>query len=106
MKGQRWVKFDEVLRAVQERTGIATNKQSLVGARLFADALFQDIFSRVMAGEQVNVPEFGIFKPTTRKQRRVLNPITKEIIQLPAFTTIRLQPPKKLKRVGAAEPKP
>jgi DNA-binding protein HU-beta len=94
---KRWTKFEDVVRAAQAATQRASIQMPLVGAHELLQAFFDDVRARVMAGETVNVPGFGLFRPASRKARRVKNPQSGEYMQLPAIHTMRLQPAKKAK---------
>ena len=41
--------------------------------------------------------DFGTFQITERKERKGINPITKEVINIPASKVVKFKPAKKLK---------
>lgn len=49
-------------------------------------------------GGRVSIPGFGVFTLRTRKERRVLNPRTKESMVLPATKTVGFRPAKELRK--------
>lgn len=89
------VLLDEVVEHVRnemrDRFGGIDGKQN---ARHFVRALFKEVGEIVANGNAVNVPGFGIFKPATRKPRRIRNPANGELMRLPRTRSIRLQPAK------------
>jgi len=60
--------------------------------------VFATIADEVLHGRRVVVPDFGVFYRQTRKARRILNPITRQPIQLPASVGIGFHTSKAIKR--------
>ena len=61
------------------------------------EAIFDHIASSLASGERVQVPGFGTFVVTARKERQGLNPQTKEPMTIPASNSVRFKPGKALK---------
>ena len=47
------------------------------------------LLGEVAAGRSVAVPGLGTFSKATRKARTIRNPVTKELMQLEATTTVK-----------------
>jgi nucleoid DNA-binding protein len=59
---------------------------------LLVRAVLAETRRRLEAGERVAAPGLGTFRPTTRKARRILNPITGEDMHLPETRGYTLRP--------------
>ena len=49
----------------------------------------------------VRVAGFGVFEPRSRKARAIMNPVTRERMQLPKLHTVGFRPARALKRLAA-----
>lgn len=61
------------------------------------DAVFQHISNALADEDRVQVPGFGTFSVSFRKERQGLNPQTKQPITIPASKSVRFKPGKQLK---------
>ena len=61
------------------------------------DAVFDHIADRLAAGERVQIPGFGTFVVSARKERQGRNPATGESITIPASNNVRFKAGKGLK---------
>lgn len=61
-------------------------------------ATFNVIAEKALHGERVSIPGFGVFYKRTRKSRRIANPQTKELMQLPATVSIGFRTSKQVSR--------
>lgn len=61
------------------------------------DAIFDQITRALADGDRVQIPGFGTFAVSERKERQGLNPRTKEQITIPASRNVRFKPGKGLK---------
>lgn len=59
---------------------------------------FVVIAEKVLHGERVVIPGFGVFTKRTRKARKVRNPQTHEMMELGSSTTIGFRCSKSIKR--------
>lgn len=60
---------------------------------LFAD----EVLEAAAAGRKVRWPGVGTFSRATRKARRIRNPVTKALQELPAMTTVKFRAAKAAK---------
>jgi DNA-binding protein HU-beta len=61
------------------------------------DVVFDQISRALSDGDRVQVPGFGTFNITERKERQGLNPRTKEPMTIAASKSVRFKPGKQLK---------
>lgn len=61
------------------------------------DGIFDHISDCLAGGDKVQVPGFGTFQVSERKERQGLNPQTKQPITIPASKGVRFKPGKQLK---------
>lgn len=61
------------------------------------DAVFDYIGKNLAGGDRVQIPGFGTFQTSERKERPGINPKTKEPMTIAASTTVRFKPGKNLK---------
>lgn len=61
------------------------------------DATFSYLSECLKEGDRVQIPGFGIFSITERKERKGRNPQTKQEITIPASKSVRFKPGKALK---------
>ena len=66
-------------------------------ATVAVNTILEDIVNALSKGEKVSIVDFGTFQITERKERKGINPITKEVINIPASKVIKFKPAKKLK---------
>ena len=72
-------------------------------ARFITKKLARDVFDDFLFGlalelrnhGRVVVPGLGVFRIATRKARRIRNPITKELMQIPETKSVRFRASKK-----------
>lgn len=83
----------ELVDAVSERTGVSKKDAGSV-----IDAMFVEI-SHVVAkgGDKVTIPGYVSFEQVDRKARKGFNPQTKEPIEIPASTAVKITAGAKLK---------
>ena len=67
-------------------------------ARMAIDLVFDNIESALLNNEEVNITNFGVFTPKTRKTRIGTDPKTHEQITLQETNTITFKPCKNLKQ--------
>lgn len=60
-----------------------------------------DVLGEAAARGRVEVPDFGVFLPRTRKARAISNPITKERMHLPESRTVGFRAAKELRMKAA-----
>jgi DNA-binding protein HU-beta len=82
----------ELISSLVEETAI--NKKDIIKV---LDALAIIVKRTLKKGDKVQLSGFGTFKISKRMSRRGVNPITKEIIQLPEYFVARFKPSKILK---------
>ncbi|WP_102342355.1 HU family DNA-binding protein [Galactobacillus timonensis] len=82
----------DLVNRVCAETGLSRKKAQEAVAAVFAE--ISDILEENGA---VNVPGFGKFENTERKERTGINPATREKILIPAAKTPRFKPSSKLK---------
>ena len=61
------------------------------------DELFSNISDALADGDRVQIPGFGTFVISERKERQGRNPQTNETITIPASKSVRFKPGKNLK---------
>jgi len=61
-------------------------------------ATFNVIAEKALHGERVVIPGFGVFYKRTRKSRRIRNPQTLELMQLPRTVSIGFRTSKAISR--------
>lgn len=61
------------------------------------DAVFGHIETKLAAGERVQIPGFGTFLVSARKERQGRNPKTNQPMTIPASNGVRFKPGKNLK---------
>lgn len=61
------------------------------------DAVFDHIRDCLADGDKVQIPGFGTFQVSERKERQGLNPQTKQRMTIPASKSVRFKPGKQLK---------
>lgn len=61
--------------------------------RRYHDAILEEL----REGREVKVPKWGTYARATRKARRIRNPVTKELQQLPEMATVRFRAAKAAK---------
>lgn len=81
---------DEVVKRVDG--GVAKKVVSRVVNEVFE--VMRDALER---GDEVRVLPFGVFKVVERRARRVRNPRTGEVIELPARRVVKFRPGKELR---------
>ena len=82
----------DLINRVSAETGLSRKK-----AQEAVNAVFAEISDTLEENGAVNVPGFGKFENTERKERKGINPATKEKIVIPATKTPRFKPSSKLK---------
>lgn len=61
------------------------------------DNVFEVVAEALKGGEVVSVPALGTFKPKVTKERKGINPKTKEEVLIPSKKTVSFKPGKVLK---------
>mgnify|MGYP001806580255 CR=1 FL=1 len=90
----------ELIAAVAEVTGEPKTK---VGDTI--DAVFDALTKALQAGDEVRVPNFGVFKVVETAARKARNPQTGAEVKVPAGRRARFQAGKALKEALEAKPK-
>lgn len=90
----------ELIAAVAEQTGEPKTKVSDT-----VDAVFDALTKALQAGDEVRVPNFGVFKVVETAARKARNPQTGEEVKVPAGRRARFQAGKALKEALEAKPK-
>ena len=60
---------------------------------------FAEVLAHLQAGRMVQVDDFGTFRPSTHAARRIRNPVTKVLMQLPQMHSVKFRPAKFLKEL-------
>lgn len=92
---KRWVPLKELTRKLAEQ-----QRMTMVDCNRIVDALFVELRTRTKHGEAVLVPDFGLFRRTTRKSRVVRDVKTGTMIELPATVSIGFRASKAVKSVA------
>ncbi|OQX52472.1 MAG: hypothetical protein B5M53_08365 [Candidatus Cloacimonas sp. 4484_209] len=79
---------------VVEKLGI--KKKDAVG---IANALFETIKESLKQGEEVRITGFGSFRVVQRAAREGRNPVTREVIEIPAKKVVKFKAGKGLKGI-------
>ena len=66
-------------------------------AGVAVEAMLAHIKETMKKGEEVRIPDFGVFKVAKRKAREGRNPATGEAIKIPAKTVVKARITKQLK---------
>ena len=77
----------ELIEAVAAKQGL-TKKQT----EEIVDSVFDEMMKKLLDGEKVLISGFGTFKVIDRKERRVVSPMNKEEIIIPASKSISFKP--------------
>ncbi len=83
-------------KALVERVALATNKTKK-DTNTMVDAIFSEITAALSEGTNVDISGFGKFEVKDRKERKGINPITKESILIPATKAPGFKASKNLK---------
>ncbi|MDL1971207.1 MAG: HU family DNA-binding protein [Candidatus Desulfofervidaceae bacterium] len=86
------------------KTGLAARVAEKLGikkkdAAQVVNFLFETIKEALKAGESVNIVGFGSFKVVQRAAREGRNPVTGEVIEIPAKKVVKFKAGKKLKEI-------
>ncbi|PCJ20579.1 MAG: hypothetical protein COB02_03400 [Candidatus Cloacimonadota bacterium] len=84
----------ELIKAVAEKT-----KLSQADAQKALDVFFDTVKDALKAGESVQLVGFGSFKVSERKERKGINPQTKEEITIKATKVPKFVPGKQFKEL-------
>ncbi|MCJ8345708.1 HU family DNA-binding protein [bacterium] len=84
----------ELIKAVAEKT-----KLSQADAQKALDVFFDTVKDSLKSGEPVQLVGFGSFKVTERKERKGINPQTKEEITIKATKVPKFVPGKEFKEL-------
>jgi nucleoid DNA-binding protein len=95
---KRWLSLRDVSEVAVVKAAQKGAQYTLVGANELLAAFFEVLSARVIAGEQVHVPGFGVFAIKTRKARVVRHPKTRKLLELPSVTSVYLRPSKHTRR--------
>jgi DNA-binding protein HU-beta len=88
------VNKEQLALGIAQKTGI-----SKAEATRFLEGFIASIEEAILAGERVTISGFGTFELTRHKGRTVVNPATKQPMDLPPQTTARFRASKVLKTV-------
>jgi len=83
-------------KALVERIAGATNKTKKETNEFF-ETVFSEITDALKEGNRVDISGFGKFEVKDRKERKGINPVTKESIIIPATKTPAFKASKSLK---------
>ncbi len=83
---------NDLAELIHKRTGFKRFE-----AYSFIEILMGEIATGLRAEKKLVLSNFGTFKVVERKEKRVLNPIKKEMMTIPGTQTIRFQPSENLK---------
>lgn len=84
---------EELAKEVAQKTGLPFSKA--VNA---VESFFLSIADALVDNQKVTIAGFGTFELTLHKERRVINPSTKQPMIVPAKTTARFRPSKSLRQ--------
>ena len=76
--------------AISERLPLST-------AFMAVDGIIRIIGETLAKGDDLALRSFGVFSPVYREQRPARNPITNEVVIVPAHRTVKFRPSKELK---------
>ena len=76
----------ELAKRISQKTGL-NNKQTLEVIQLFMDTITEELSK----GNRLELRDFAIFQPTTRKPRTALNPKTLEKVDVPAKRVVKFK---------------
>ena len=91
-RGKTNMNKTELIASVANAAGVSKKD-----AERIVNATFDTIAAQMAAGERVQVSGFGIFETKQRQARVGRNPLTKEVIEIPASTLPTFKPAKALK---------
>lgn len=77
----------DLIEAVATKTG-----DSKAGASRCVDAVLSSILEGVQEHGKVSITGFGTFRKKQRKARSGINPVTRELIEIKASTTVGFTP--------------
>lgn len=81
------MKKTDLIRKVAHETGTPSNEVQNV-----IDAFCSTVTGALSAGDEVAIPNFGCFKPVTRKERAYISPATGELGVSPEHTAVKFVP--------------
>ena len=78
----------------KELIDIVSQKKDLTkkDAEALVDTVFDTMIESILNGDKVLISGFGTFKVINRKERRVVSPMNKEEITIPASKSISFKP--------------
>ena len=77
----------EFIDAVSAKAGL-----SKADGKKAVDAMVETILSEMEKGEKISILGFGSFTVVEKSARKVVNPRTKEVIEIPARKVIKFKP--------------
>lgn len=83
---------EELAESIAQKTGI---KKAM--AVKFVESFITSLEETILAGRRVTISGFGTFEAIKHRERKVMNPATKEPMVIPAQITARFRASKKLK---------
>ena len=86
------VNKEDLINRVVEKTNMNRNEVEAV-----IDNFLDAIVEGLARGEEVKVVRFGKFNVKTRVSRNIKNPVTREIMRLPALPNVLFRPSQSLK---------
>jgi DNA-binding protein HU-beta len=84
---------EELAKEVAQKTGLAHGK-----AVKAVESFFLAIEDALVDNQKVTIAGFGTFELTLHKERKVINPKTKQLMTVPALTTARFRPSRILRQ--------
>lgn len=84
----------QLVEAVSDKIGITKKKAGNV-----LDAVIKTITGALSQGEKVTLVGFGTFQMRQRKERKGVNPQTRETMQIPAKKVLKFKAGKELRQV-------
>lgn len=98
MKTNKDSAFNRLIAAVAATIGTRRKPYPAKHSRAVVDAVGEVIAAELAgAAGRFAWPGFGVFRRTTRKARRIRNPATHELMQLPGTTSVRFRAAKDFK---------
>ena len=84
---------EELTKEVARKTGLPYSK-----AIKAVESFFLAIEDALIENQKVTIAGFGTFELTEHKERKVINPKTKQLMSVPALTTARFRPSRILRQ--------
>ena len=83
---------EDLINRVVEKTHMSHNEVESV-----VDTFLEEIIKGLVSGEEVKIVRFGKFNAKKRVARNIINPVTKDMMRLPALANVLFRPSQSVK---------